>query len=187
MDAPFDEFLSAFRVYVRLQEDQTMNDDRDAAARKLAALPVMQVVSLMEPHDLAAIVSGVTAVVSPSAVARLKLLDGKRLQSTLMTLTRNGSLPLAVADDHPIGAMLIDMIQGIQGARAYRDIAALLDVARTKHQLRPYLHFAENTPGPYWEKESELSGDRSDETDEDAEASDDEDQENCLGFAAGDD
>jgi hypothetical protein len=190
MDESFREFLAALMMYVRVQDDQSICDERDAAARKLAALPLDRVLRLMESHDLAVIISGVTAVVSPSAIAKLKTLDSRTLREELAALAQAGSLPLAVVAGHPIGGMLVSMVDSIHGARKYREIAILLEEARTEVRIRPYLHHADCPSVACWAREPELSDERTDGTAEDPLDEEDDDDDvirRSPGLAAVDD
>lgn len=115
----FREFVYTLRSYVRVQDDQTLADTRDVAARKLAELPFDKGIELMRPYDLAAIISGAACVTSPGKIV---------------------SQP-----GHPAATILEKMVTAEGGARMYSVIARLLMDANQETSIRPYLYSAGKT------------------------------------------
>lgn len=133
----FEEFLSAFGMYVR-HDDDGLVDARDETARKITALTPILVAEHMKASDLAAVFSGCVTVALDRMVPIMGL-NGSGLQAKLRELKAADRLPLEATDGHPAGAFLIGLIESLPGSALYAQMAAILVEAHERPDVRPYL------------------------------------------------
>jgi len=124
------EFLAALsNVYVRTsEEDGSRIDTRDERVAELAQEQVTgEMLTHMEPSDLAAMLSASVCVVN---VPQAKTLKAKSCTKCLHELKAKGKLPLASKPDHPAGAVLEKLLSTEEGCLVYVKVAVYLTQAK---------------------------------------------------------
>jgi len=175
--AEFDEFLASFWMNVRLQEDNTVSDQRDNMLRSYTKLDTIVVIDLMNecPHDLAALMTCAVYVSNPVSVRRIEDLRGSKLFRGLQTMAKSHALPLTAIADHPVADLLDKLVANREGSDLYRRIALLLAAARTEPALTPYLRQAQASAAVQADVPPALSEAETEPSDDDGEEEDDED------------
>lgn len=135
------EFLAALNnVYVRTnEEDGSKIDTRDERVAELAKAEVTgETLALMEPSDLAAMLSG--SVYVPDGIKVQKIVNAAEvtkasqpepaaaelIMGRLHDLSAKGDLPLTAKDKHPANAVMAKLLSTPEGCYVYLDIAKLL-------------------------------------------------------------
>lgn len=134
----YQEFLAAFWIYVRSEDE--MNgwvDGREASVRELLKLPVEHAL-LMEPHDLAALLSCcVTA--RPRYGVLAEQFVNVAAERFVTVLRDRGQLPLVAKTRHPVGRLLAEMLESTSGRECYHAVALCLSQARDDRKVRSHL------------------------------------------------
>jgi len=138
IDELMEEFIAGFSVYVRTT-DGTLNDTRDKTLRDLLKQPVDVVCELMQPADLAVLLSTCVGVNSQRAGRVLNQRLGAKLDALLTQLKADGQLPLIAQAGHPVSALLDGMLGSLTGRDMYQRITWLLHEVAQDPKLRAHV------------------------------------------------
>ncbi len=136
------EFLNSLAalVYRDAETSQTV-DLRDAQARSwCTVLPSrIELVSELDHHDCAAMLSDCVGIMHPGSARCLAETEPDRLAETLLELRTSNKLPLAARANHPATQLLTAILSTDDGRELYRSITVLLLEAQDDRDARRLL------------------------------------------------
>ncbi len=137
------EFCASFWTYVRSEDGV---DTRESRTQEVLKLRIEQVF-LMEPHDLAAMLSCCVTARGRYVEFADQFADSEPAQ-IIAALRKRHQLPLIPKPDHSVQSLLAAMLESEEGLSYYHEIAMCLSRACDYHAMRPHLCGAKESVKP---------------------------------------
>jgi hypothetical protein len=136
------EFQSAFWMNVRVDGGE-IHDSRPEMLQEYCMLSAQQIIEyLTEPHDFAAIISGVVKVHDPNYLigGGDLILANETTRQSLRDKTGSANPVFKIQPNHPIATLLANLLQNKEGCEFYFKVACILAEAATDEEFAPYLY-----------------------------------------------